>query len=236
MTDLIQVAEQARDWISEKPELRPCSAGKMVGLLTLAIERAKESPQPQREQGPVTWQTIETAPNGRIVLVHYKNRLGNGRTVRARYYLPETLESDATETGWADEGWYEESEAYEYLMPLEHQPTHWMPLPSAPGTAPQPQTKQEPWNPNDTANRIGGLPQEFIKHEVDSPDGWSEWVCPDPDQYFMKCCDCGLVHEMQFMVVKYSEGDECEAVDDPGAQAIFRARRCESAEKQERLK
>jgi hypothetical protein len=41
----------------------------------------------------------------------------------------------------------------------------------------------------------------------------------------MKCCDCGLVHEMQFKVVKYSEGDECEFIDDADLQAVFRARR-----------
>lgn len=83
----------------------------------------------------MAWQPIETAPKGRIVLVHYKNRLGNGRTMRARYYLEDTLDSDTTESGWADEGWYEESEAYEYLMPLDGDPTHWMPLPPPPGSA-----------------------------------------------------------------------------------------------------
>ena len=85
--------------------------------------------------------------------------------------------------------------------------------------------KQEAWKTSDTAYRPGGLPQDFIKHEVDAPSGWSEWVCPDPEQYFMKCCDCGLVHKMQFKVVKYSEGDECEDFDDPYVQAVFRARR-----------
>jgi hypothetical protein len=69
------------------------------------------------------------------------------------------------------------------------------------------------------------LAQDFIKHEVDSFDDWSEWVCPDPARYFMKCCDCGLVHKMQFKVVKYSEGDKCEDFDDPYVQAVFRARR-----------
>jgi hypothetical protein len=81
------------------------------------------------------WMPIETAPKGRIVLVYYKNRLGNGRTMRARYYQPETLDSDTTDSGWADEGWYEESEAYEYLMPLDGEPTHWAPLPPAPEAA-----------------------------------------------------------------------------------------------------
>lgn len=86
----------------------------------------------QKPAEQMVWRPIQSAPKGRIVLVFYKNKLGNGRTMRARYYLPETLESDSTESGWADEGWYEESEAYEYLMPLEQEPTHWMPLPPAP--------------------------------------------------------------------------------------------------------
>ena len=69
------------------------------------------------------------------------------------------------------------------------------------------------------------IPQDFIKHEVANEGGWSEWVNPHSEQYFMKCCDCGLVHEMQFKVAKYSEGDECEFVADVNLQAVFRARR-----------
>jgi hypothetical protein len=91
--------------------------------------------------------------------------------------------------------------------------------------APQPVPVQEPWKPSDTANRIGGLPQDFIEHKVKNEGDWSEWVNPDSEQYFMKCCDCGLVHEMQFKVVKYSEGDECEFIDDADLQSVFRARR-----------
>ena len=85
--------------------------------------------------------------------------------------------------------------------------------------------KQKAWKTNDTAYRPGGLPQDFIVHEVENEGDWSEWVCPDPEQYFLKCCDCGLVHEMQFKVAKYSEGDECEFVADDNLQAVFRARR-----------
>jgi len=93
--------------------------------------------------------------------------------------------------------------------------------------------EQEAWKTSDTAYRPEGLPQDFTKHEVENEGDWSEWVCPDPTQYFMKCCDCGLVHEMQFNVVKYSEGDKCEDFDDPYVQAVFRARRHQVAEKQE---
>lgn len=71
---------------------------------------------------------------------------------------------------------------------------------------------------------------EFIKHEVENADDWSEWVCPDPKGYLMKCCDCGLVHEAQFGVVRYkseTEREDCDPVDDPNVQAVFRMRRSE---------
>jgi len=100
-----------------------------------------------------------------------------------------------------------------------------VPLYTTPPAAQPAPTVQEPWNPSDTAHRPGGLPQDFIAHEVESFGDWSEWVSPDPEKYFMKCCDCGLVHEMQFKVAKYAEGDECEFVTDANLQAVFRARR-----------
>ena len=71
---------------------------------------------------------------------------------------------------------------------------------------------------------------EFIKHEVKNADDWSEWVCPDPKGYLMKCCDCGLVHEAEFGVVRYkseTEREDCDIVDDPNLQAVFRMRRSE---------
>jgi len=87
------------------------------------------------------------------------------------------------------------------------------------------EAKDEPWTQDDMAYRPNGLPQEFIKHEVELPEDWSEWVCPNPDEYFMKCCDCGLVHEVQYRVARYGEGDYCELVDDKDVQAQFRMRR-----------
>ena len=68
----------------------------------------------------------------------------------------------------------------------------------------------------------------FIKHHGDD-EGWSEWVCPDPDDYLISCCDCGLVHQAQFRVAKYAPApsEECEIVNDPDLQAQFRMRRSE---------
>ena len=72
--------------------------------------------------------------------------------------------------------------------------------------------------------------QEFIQHNVEQPYEWSDWVCPDPKGYLMKCCDCGLVHEAEFGLVRYkseTEREYCDFVDDPNLQAVFRMRRSE---------
>lgn len=54
------------------------------------------------------------------------------------------------------------------------------------------------------------------RHEVGHPDEWSEWVHPLPG-YRFACCECGLVHEMQFDVGEGSNGEK--------GVVIFRARR-----------
>ena len=33
-----------------------------------------------------------------------------------------------------------------------------------------------------------------------------EWVQPRRRGYWMKCCDCGLVHRMNFRLVPYGQG------------------------------
>lgn len=59
-------------------------------------------------------------------------------------------------------------------------------------------------------------------------DGWSHWQAPIMKGYLIKCCGCGLVHEMEFAVVKGSKpnkqgwvkGEEVE-----GGRVLMRARR-----------
>lgn len=62
------------------------------------------------------------------------------------------------------------------------------------------------------------------------PDGWSEWIHPLPG-YLMQCCDCGLIHRMQFAIVPRSEvsgaGELNEGETDAGV-IIFRAARLEN--------
>lgn len=85
----------------------------------------RRAPEPREQQ----WQPIETAPKGRTLLLGYWNDLGNWRTVMGCYYAEETLESETEDSGFAPPGWYESTQAYEYLAPLDKEPTHWQPLP-----------------------------------------------------------------------------------------------------------
>lgn len=34
-----------------------------------------------------------------------------------------------------------------------------------------------------------------------------EWVHPVRKGYLMKCCDCGLVHRIDFKLIKYGRGN-----------------------------
>ena len=64
-------------------------------------------------------------------------------------------------------------------------------------------------------------PQEEVE------DGWCDWVCPKPSGYLMQCCDCELIHEVDFRVVQYEPktSEVYEVVDDPNLQAQMRLRR-----------
>lgn len=37
----------------------------------------------------------------------------------------------------------------------------------------------------------------YPTHEANE-DGWTDWVRPVVEGYNMACCDCGLVHTLQF--------------------------------------
>lgn len=56
---------------------------------------------------------------------------------------------------------------------------------------------------------------KFKQHHVENDGDWSEWVYPNRKRYKFACCDCGLVHDMQFDLIKRGEGN----------RIIFRARR-----------
>jgi hypothetical protein len=79
-----------------------------------------------------------------------------------------------------------------------------------------------------------------VKFETHEPGrgGWTEWVNPVMRRYFMRCCDCGLVHEMQFRVIaqtsktrKDGTWDSATPPKTPTLRASFRARRAISTAK-----
>lgn len=67
------------------------------------------------------------------------------------------------------------------------------------------------------------------KRMVEREDGWCDWVSPEMAGYRMACCDCGLVHDMEFVVarVEYNEDGSFNVLEEdiPGMKVLFRARR-----------
>ena len=82
------------------------------------------------------WRPIAEAPHGVKVIAGYFNSLGKHRTIIARYYdagiLPNRDEYGGDDGEFAPEGWYEESETHETILPTDEPPTHFMPLPPPP--------------------------------------------------------------------------------------------------------
>jgi hypothetical protein len=59
--------------------------------------------------------------------------------------------------------------------------------------------------------------------------GWTDWVTPVVRGYFFQCCDCGLVHEMQFKALEQITDAAPDgtwlAQPVPRGRVSFRARR-----------
>ena len=103
-----------------------------IGCSTHIATLIRSLPTAPAVGGVPEWRDIATAPKGRKLLVGYHNPAGKWRTIMATYFEDGTLESDTTDSGWATAGWYEATEAYEYLMPVEIEPELWQPLPPPP--------------------------------------------------------------------------------------------------------
>jgi len=45
------------------------------------------------------------------------------------------------------------------------------------------------------------------KQHYANEDGWSDWIYPVHKGYKMGCCDCGLVHDVDFKVKSEEDGE-----------------------------
>jgi hypothetical protein len=121
------------------------------------------APQPQLEQEPVVWIPVaQRMPESSVtVLAYYKNSHGHDRRIRALWVQAKTLEAsgdwdgdcdydEEADTYYCPQGWYECMDNWDEFRSIfvhEGEITHWMPLPPAPNTAPQPRR-------NDTAGKM----------------------------------------------------------------------------------
>jgi hypothetical protein len=74
-----------------------------------------------------------------------------------------------------------------------------------------------------------GYEMTRYRREYEVENGWSRWVPPVMRGYKMSCCDCGLVHDMNFRVVRVikRKRNGIKVVEPAGAgfEVIFKARR-----------
>ena len=43
--------------------------------------------------------------------------------------------------------------------------------------------------------------RQYTSHiENEAGNGWTVWIEPIPDNYNLRCCDCGLTHRLQFRI------------------------------------
>jgi hypothetical protein len=86
------------------------------------------------------WQPIETAPkDGRTLLLGRYNEAGNWRTMCGTWMSAEYIADNWEDPDSGDPGWHETSvEADDEPNCWAITPTHWMPLPAAPGAQPAP--------------------------------------------------------------------------------------------------
>lgn len=124
------------------------SSGDLARVLTrLAVTSDEQAVKAEMNIG---WQPIETAPlDGKAVLVFYKDSLGNGQIIKAKYIKKHTEEACEEfvaigfydycgETGeyYTPEGWYglvdSSCDYSSYILDATNKPTHWQPLPLPP--------------------------------------------------------------------------------------------------------
>lgn len=67
---------------------------------------------------------------------------------------------------------------------------------------------------------------KYTKHTA-GEDGWSDSVNPIKRGYKLACCDCGLVHDVDFDVVRFESdtGPEHKVIDDKRIGVMFKVRR-----------
>lgn len=67
----------------------------------------------------------------------------------------------------------------------------------------------------------------FKKYEG-PPGTWTEWIAPRMKLYRMGCCDCGLVHDMQFKILRVTKrksGGWFDGDKAPGHRVLVRVKR-----------
>ena len=136
-------------------------------MTTTTHAAAGQAPQPAHASA---WRPIETAPkDGRALLLGYANSHGRWRTLRGQWMSQEFIDENWEYPETGEPGWFETSVENDDVPNCWHtRPTHWMPLPAAPGTSIQAPE--------------GADPTAAVRQALTTLEGWQNvdsWVWPD---------------------------------------------------------
>lgn len=128
-------------WAPDNTLARTGNTEKEQAMWFGGMEQAQVNAQDNAAiRGGADWLPIESAPQtGRTLLLGYWNSLGKWRTVRGQWMSLDHIAENWEEPDDAEAGWFETAvEADDVPNCWRIEPTHWMPLPAAPGTPTSP--------------------------------------------------------------------------------------------------
>jgi len=139
--EVSRLTEEAKRWLSDILDATysdPSEQYERQAKCVAAIDRLASMASTPVGEVPA-WQPIETAlKTGRTLLLGFFNERGKWRTLRGEWFSREIIDQEWENAEDCEEGWYETPvEGEEEYLHRTH-PTHWMPLPAAPGTSPAP--------------------------------------------------------------------------------------------------
>lgn len=113
---------------------RDKKVAELVGIIVNAAHAANTLQPPAQPQVQGGWQDIATAPkDGRTLLLGYRNRLGNWRTVRGQWMSDEYIADYWEEPEGVEPGWFETADQAEDPPNCWRvDPTHWQHSPPPP--------------------------------------------------------------------------------------------------------
>lgn len=194
-------------WAPDNTLARTGNTEKEQAMWFGGMEQAQANAQDNAAiRGGADWLPIESAPQtGRTLLLGYWNSLGKWRTVRGQWMSLDHIAENWEEPDDAEAGWFETAvEAEEAPNCWRITPSHWQPLPAAPGTPAFPVSTVEQGDAQKTNFRsadavIDDYIDEYELRGEDDEGRDGVYSPTESERYMIKDAIYGLLAEPEFI-------------------------------------